>query len=118
MNLEAALRKAGVSREDSDDIIEARDKLAKTMPVGEADQEAVKEYLDGLDGEARDIAAQVLAKGGDAEEVYTRLGISKSSSSVSPVRRPQLSDLVGQTAGVVAPVGGPEAPQPRLSPTR
>lgn len=69
MNLEAALRKAGVSREDSDDIIEARDKLAKTMPVGEADQEAVKEYLDGLHSEAHDIAAQVLAKGGSADDV-------------------------------------------------
>jgi len=116
LNLEAALRRAGVSREDSDDIIEARDKLAKTMPVSEADQEAVKEYLDGLDGEARDIAAQVLAKGGDAEEVYTRLGISKSSSSVSPVRRPQLSDLVGQTAGVVPRAAERAEPQPRTVP--
>jgi hypothetical protein len=116
MNLEAALRKAGVSREDSDDIIEARDKLAKTMPVGEADQEAVKEYLDGLDGEARDIAAQVLAKGGSADDVYERLGISSSASPAAPVRRPQLSDLAGPTAGVVPRAAERAEPQPRTVP--
>jgi hypothetical protein len=61
MDLVEAMKRAGMSESDADEIRAIRDRLAKELPADEVDAAAVDEFVQQLLAEGKDLHDQIKA---------------------------------------------------------